>query len=82
MRFRGVFILGLLCLLAAPGCERRPSNDELGNVVFTLPDVPGADKPPSSPELDALEQARSSSSPETSGQPAPRHERSMGSGRR
>ena len=73
MRFRGVFILGLLCLLAVPGCERRVSNDELGTVVFTLPDVPGADKPPPTPELDALDEARSSSSSESTGHPAPRH---------
>lgn len=73
MRFRGVFILGLLCLLPAPGCEQRPSNNELGTVVFTLPDVPGADKLPSTPELDALEVSRSSSSSESSGSsPAPR----------
>lgn len=43
-------ILGCLGLLL-PGCGPAVSPNELGNVVFTVPDVPGADQPFALPEV-------------------------------
>ena len=54
MRFRGPIICGMLCLLAGQGCERRIPNNELGTVIFELPDVPGGDRRPPTPELNDL----------------------------
>jgi hypothetical protein len=54
MRFRGLIICGLLGLLAAQGCERRVLNGELGTVIFELPNVPGGDRRPPTPEVEDL----------------------------
>ena len=53
MRLRVTFLcsLGLLSIL---GCERRIPKEELGTVVFEVPAVPGAEKPPPMPELDGI----------------------------
>ncbi len=52
MRLRLIFLccLGLLSIL---GCEQRIPKEELGTVVFEVPAVPGAEKPPPMPELEA-----------------------------
>jgi hypothetical protein len=52
MRLRVTFLcsLGLLSIL---GCEQRIPKEELGTVVFEVPAVPGAEKPPPMPELNA-----------------------------
>ncbi len=52
MRLRVTFLcsLGLLSML---GCDRRIPKEELGTVVFEVPVVPGSEKPPPMPELDA-----------------------------
>ncbi len=54
MRYPGLIVCGLLSLLAAQGCERRIPNNELGTVIFELPNVPGGDRRPPTPELDDL----------------------------
>ncbi len=42
----------LACLGAIlPGCGPAVSQQELGNVVFTVPDVPGAETPYSIPDV-------------------------------
>jgi hypothetical protein len=48
--------LTLLCglgLFSIIGCEQRIPKEELGTVGFEVPTVPGAEKPPPTPELDA-----------------------------
>ena len=57
MRLRMTLLccLGLLSIL---GCEQRIPKEELGNVVFEVPSVPGADKPPPTPELDAARDSK------------------------
>lgn len=54
MRFRALIICGLLGILSAQGCERRIPNNELGTVIFELPNVPGGDRRPPTPELNDL----------------------------
>ncbi|MGO9108167.1 MAG: hypothetical protein ACLP9L_02940 [Thermoguttaceae bacterium] len=60
MRRRVAFIcsLGLLSIL---GCEQRIPKEELGTVVFEVPAVPGAEKPPPTPELEGLPDSQASS---------------------
>lgn len=44
-------ILVFLCVPFFSGCEAEPpSREELGRIVFSASDVPGADKPYSLPE--------------------------------
>ncbi len=59
MRLRVAFLcsLGLLSIL---GCEQRIPKEELGNVVFEVPAVPGGEKPPPMPELEGLPEAHAS----------------------
>ena len=52
MQLRTVVLVGLLAFFSVRGCEQRIPKDELGNVIFDLPKVPGGDKPPPTPELD------------------------------
>jgi hypothetical protein len=55
----------LLCglgLLLIVGCERRIPKEELGTVVFEVPAVPGADKPPPMPELEKARDSKNSPS--------------------
>ncbi len=59
MRLRITMLFGL-GLLAVLGCEQRIPKDELGNVVFEVPSVPGANKPPTTPELDAARDVQGS----------------------
>jgi len=48
-------IFGLAAiLLAVGGCERRIPKDELGKVVFEVPEVAGWETPPQLSELDAI----------------------------
>jgi hypothetical protein len=54
MRFRGLIICSLLGVLAAQGCETRIPKSELGTVIFELPNVPGGDKRPPTPEVEDL----------------------------
>ena len=54
MRFRGLIICSILSLLPAQGCERKIPNNELGTVIFELPNVPGGDRRPPTPELNDL----------------------------
>jgi len=51
LRITFLFSLGLLSIL---GCEQRIPKEELGTVVFEVPAVPGAEKPPRMPELEGL----------------------------
>jgi hypothetical protein len=53
MRIR-VILLYCLGLLSIIGCEKRIPKEELGTVVFEVPAVPGAEKPPPMPELDGV----------------------------
>jgi hypothetical protein len=53
MRFGMNLIGGLGLLLSIVGCEQRIPKEELGTVVFEVPAVPGAEKPPPMPELEA-----------------------------
>jgi len=47
-------VLGLAAVLVvAGGCERRIPKEDLGNVVFEVPKVPGWDTPPEVPDLDS-----------------------------
>lgn len=46
------FCLAGLCVALA-GCESEVSRGDLGEVIFRLPDVPGADKPYPMPQLGA-----------------------------
>ena len=75
MRLRGLLLCGVLCLLAAQGCDRRIPDSELGHVNFELPKVPGADKPPPTPELDELERDRPAATAEAPKPPVRRHRR-------
>jgi hypothetical protein len=50
MRLRITFLCGL-GLLSILGCEQRIPKEELGTIVFEVPAVPGAEKPPPMPEL-------------------------------
>ncbi|MGA2253537.1 MAG: hypothetical protein ABSG53_02655 [Thermoguttaceae bacterium] len=54
MRLRATFLcsLGLLSIL---GCDKRIPKEELGTVVFEVPAVSGAEKPPPMPELEGVE---------------------------
>jgi hypothetical protein len=54
MRFRGLIICGLLGVMAAQGCEQRIPKSDLGQVIFELPNVPGGDKRPATPEVNDL----------------------------
>jgi hypothetical protein len=54
MCYRVLIICGVLCLSAGQGCEPRIPNRELGTVIFELPNVPGGDKRPPTPELNDL----------------------------
>ena len=78
MRFRGHISCGLLALFMGQGCEQRVSRNELGNVNFELPKVPGADKPPPTPELDELEQARTPPPPEAAAPPSRKRQQYVG----
>ncbi len=53
MCLRVLFLCGL-GLLSILGCEQRIPKEELGTVVFEIPAVPGAEKPPPLPELEGL----------------------------
>ena len=44
-------------MLFAQGCEQRIPKEELGTVIFEVPQVPGSEKPPEMPQLDAAEDA-------------------------
>ena len=46
------FCLAALCVSLA-GCESEVSREDLGEVMFRVPNVPGADKPYQMPELGA-----------------------------
>ena len=52
MRLRAALLCSL-GLLSIVGCEQRIPKEELGTVVFEVPAVPGAEKPPPMPELEA-----------------------------
>lgn len=43
-------VLGCLAIIV-PGCGPAVSEDELGKMVFTVPDVPGADTPYPIPDV-------------------------------
>jgi len=58
---RCVAFLCSLGLLSFLGCEQRIPKEELGTVVFEVPAVPGAEKPPPTPELEGLPDSHSSS---------------------
>jgi hypothetical protein len=64
MRAVKLVICVLLCLLAGQGCERTVPKSELGNVIFELPKVPGGDRRPPTPEIDALPAAKDEATPE------------------
>lgn len=49
--FLGFMSAGLLALCAVSGCGPELSEEELGTVVFEIPDVPGADEPYEVPDL-------------------------------
>jgi len=38
-------LVGGLLLVAAPGCQSRPPLEELGELEFDVPNLPGIDKP-------------------------------------
>jgi len=59
LRVTFFFGLGLLSIL---GCEQRIPKEDLGTVVFEIPTVPGAEKPPPMPELDGLPDSDGSAS--------------------
>jgi hypothetical protein len=48
-----VLIGGAATVLAAGGCGRAGSEEDLGTVVFEIPQVPGVDTPFAMPELGA-----------------------------
>jgi hypothetical protein len=47
-----------MALVLAAGCESRVSKEDLGQVVFEMPEVPGWDKPVVLSELDPSEPAK------------------------
>jgi hypothetical protein len=56
MRFQSGILVSLIALsLFLAGCETRIPKEELGNVRFEIPAVPGAEKPPATPELEGLD---------------------------
>ena len=57
MRRRVMFLFGL-GLFSILGCEQRIPKEELGTVVFEVPAVLAAEKPPVLPELDGLPDSR------------------------
>jgi hypothetical protein len=54
MRVAWTVLLGVVAVsLGLPGCGPAVSKSELGNVVFTVPEVPGANQPYLLPESNA-----------------------------
>lgn len=54
MRMAWTVLLGLVAMTPAlSGCGPAVSQNELGNVVFTVPDVPGANQPYLLPDVNA-----------------------------
>jgi hypothetical protein len=54
MRVAWTVLPGLVAMsLGLPGCGPAVSKSELGNVVFTVPDVPGANQPYLLPDINA-----------------------------
>ena len=52
-------LLGLLAiLLSFAGCESKIPKQDLGKVVFEVPQVPGSEKPFPMPELDPAPNAK------------------------
>jgi hypothetical protein len=41
-------------MFALPGCDQRVPRGDLGNIIYRLPDVPGANKPYELPELKGM----------------------------
>jgi hypothetical protein len=51
---RVAFILlgiGLVVLATTSGCDRGEPKDQLGSVIFEVPEVPGCDQPYEMPKL-------------------------------
>ena len=42
----------LVAATALAGCDRNPSAEEYGQVLYEIPDIPGAEEPITIPELE------------------------------
>lgn len=58
MRWLIGLLIGLSAMLVLSGCERRIPKEELGKVIFEVPQVPGSEKPFIMPELEPLEKEK------------------------
>ncbi len=61
-----VGVIGLLGLFSFTGCESRPPLEELGELEFAVPDLPGIDDPYPIPDVgNGAEKSAGSEQPET-----------------